>query len=80
MHTTLTSKGQVTLPRALREQLRLSPGDRIEFVVEDDGSVRLLVKQGSLHRLRGLLSRPERPVSLEEMDEAIRKGSSQGES
>lgn len=80
MHTTLTSKGQVTLPRALREQLRLSPGDRIEFVVEDDGSVRLLVKQGSLHRLRGFLSRPERPVSLEEMDEAIRKGSSQGES
>ncbi|TQE98579.1 MAG: AbrB/MazE/SpoVT family DNA-binding domain-containing protein [Spiribacter salinus] len=80
MHTTLTGKGQVTLPKALRERLRLSPGDRIEFVIQDDGSVRLLVKQGSLHRLRGALPGPERPVSLEEMDEAIRKGSAdQGE-
>lgn len=75
MHTTLTGKGQVTLPKALRERLRLSPGDRIEFVIQDDGGVRLLVKQGSLHRLRGSLPGPERPVSLEEMDEAIRKGS-----
>jgi len=79
MHTTLTAKGQVTLPKSLRERLRLSPGDRIEFVVDDDGSVRLLVKQGSIQRLRGMLPRPEQPVSLEEMDEAVRESGCQGE-
>ncbi|TQF00170.1 MAG: AbrB/MazE/SpoVT family DNA-binding domain-containing protein [Spiribacter salinus] len=79
MHTTLTGKGQVTLPKALRERLRLSPGDRIEFAIEEDGRVRLWVKQGSIKRLKGLLPKPEKPVSLAEMDEAIQKGSAYGE-
>lgn len=79
MHTTLTGKGQVTLPKALRERLRLSPGDRIEFAIEDDGRVHLWVKQGSIKRLKGFLPRPAQPVSLSEMDEAIYNGSTHGE-
>ena len=74
MHTTLTSKGQLTLPKALREKLQLAPGDRIEFVLGDDETVRLVIKRQSVTRLRGVLAKPERPVSLDEMDEAIKAG------
>lgn len=74
MHTTLTSKGQVTLPKALREKLHLSAGDRIEFLIDDDNAVRLVVKQGSITRLKGALPRPAHAVSLEEMERAIQAG------
>ncbi|MCA9457205.1 MAG: AbrB/MazE/SpoVT family DNA-binding domain-containing protein, partial [Nitrospira sp.] len=36
---TLTSKGQITLPKKIREQLKLQPGDRVEFLVGTDGRI-----------------------------------------
>jgi AbrB family looped-hinge helix DNA binding protein len=75
MHATLTSKGQITLPKALREKLSLSAGDRIEFIFENDDSVRLIPKHVPVAQLKGMLPKPSRPVSLEEMEDAIRKGS-----
>ena len=42
MSTTVTSKGQVTIPKHLRDHLGLSTGDQVDFVFADDGSVRLL--------------------------------------
>ncbi len=39
---TLTSKGQVTIPKEVRERLRLKTGDRLDFRLEEDGSVRLV--------------------------------------
>ncbi|MCO6439719.1 MAG: AbrB/MazE/SpoVT family DNA-binding domain-containing protein [Nitrococcus mobilis] len=74
MRATVTSKGQVTLPKALREKLHLSAGDRIEFILAEDNSVRLVVKHASIGRLKGMLPKPHRPVSLEEMDKAIEAG------
>lgn len=74
MHTTLTSKGQVTLPKALRDRLNLAAGDRIAFIVEADDSVRLVVKHASIKRLKGMLPRPRQPVSLEAMEQAVAKG------
>lgn len=74
MHTTLTSKGQFTLPKKLRDKLHLSAGDRIEFVIDEDGGVRLLVKRDSIVRLKGMLPKPRQPVSLEEMERAIEEG------
>lgn len=59
----------MTLPKQVRELLRLEPGDRVDFVVGEDGQVRL--KPGRLHvvDLKGLLHEPDRPaVSLEEME------------
>jgi AbrB family looped-hinge helix DNA binding protein len=38
---TLTSKGQITIPRAVRDQLHLHAGDKIDFMVIDDGEVLL---------------------------------------
>jgi len=74
MQATLTSKGQITLPKALRTHLNLIPGDRVEFVVDDDGQIRLVPKTTSVRRLKGMLPRPDEPVSLERMEEAIAEG------
>lgn len=38
MHSTITSKGQITLPKMLRDQLHLSLGDRVEFILEENQS------------------------------------------
>lgn len=68
MHATLTSKGQITLPKALREKLSLSTGDRIEFIFENDQTVRLIPKHIPVGQLKGMLPKPPKPVSLEEME------------
>ena len=69
---TMTSKGQVTVPRKIREALRIRPGDRIDFVLGADGEVRLRAGDVDVSELKGLLRRPGRaPVTLEEMEEAI---------
>ncbi len=74
MQATLTSKGQLTLPKALREKLSLSAGDRLEFFFDEEQGVRLVAKHASVRRLRGMLPRPERAVSLEAMDKAVLEG------
>ncbi len=71
MQATVTAKGQITIPKALREQLHLSQGDRVEFILEEDGVVRMLPRLASVKNLKGMLPKPDKPVSLEEMDEAI---------
>lgn len=69
---TVTSKGQVTIPRKVREALRVRPGDRIDFVLGEDGEVRVRAAEVDVSELRGLLRRPgRRPVTLEAMEEAI---------
>ena len=71
---TLTSKGQITIPKEIREQLKLKPGDRIAFVTDENGRVMLRPKNSDLSRLVGMLHRPGVYRSLEEMDEGIREG------
>jgi antitoxin PrlF len=73
MQATITSKGQITLPKALRDHLNLAAGDRVEFILEDNDVVRMVPRTTSITRLKGMLPKPKRPVSLEEMDEAIAK-------
>jgi antitoxin PrlF len=69
---TVTSKGQVTLPRKIREALRIRPGDRVDFVLDENGEVRVRAGDQDVSALRGLLRRPDRPkVALEAMEEAI---------
>lgn len=72
---TLTSKGQTTIPKEIRERLGLQPGDKLDFVVEGDGRVVLRPATRDVRELRGLLRKKGRaPVSLEEMDLAIAQG------
>ena len=74
MRATVSSKGQITLPKALRERLHLSTGDRAEFVVDENGSVRLILKHLSVRMPKGILPKPATPVSLEDMARAIEEG------
>ena len=71
---TLTSKGQLTLPKAVRAALGVGPGDRVDFVRMDDGNFAVMPATRSVKSLKGLITKPKKPVSLEDMDKAIARG------
>jgi len=78
MESALSIKGQATIPKAVREHLRLKPGDRVKFFMHPDGSVAILPKLPTT-ALRGMLkSRRPRAASLEEMERAIAAGATRG--
>lgn len=70
---TLTTKGQTTIPKQIPEHLGQRPGDRMRFSIDSDGRVVLEAATLSVRDLGGILPKPKRPVSLEEMGEAIRR-------
>jgi AbrB family looped-hinge helix DNA binding protein len=71
---TLTSKGQLTLPRRVRDHLRVQAGDTVDFVIDADGSVHVRAGDVDVSDLKGLLRQSgRRAVSLEEMDAAVRR-------
>ena len=71
--STLTSKGQVTVPKAIRERLGLVEGDILEFSVADDGRIEIR-RRGHSAGVCGVLHEfaPDRPVSVDEMRRAVR--------
>lgn len=69
---TVTSKGQITIPKPIREVLELEPGDRVAFRVAEDGRVVLEAETVDLMQLYGILKPTVRGVSLEDMDRAVR--------
>lgn len=71
MMGSLTSKGQITVPRAVRQKLNLKRGDRVEFVLMEDGTVRLVARTTTLEDLATLLPKPTVSLSVEEMDEVV---------
>ena len=75
MEATLSSKGQATIPKAVRDRLRIQPGDRFKFFFHPDGVI--ILPKISTPRLRGMIPKPAKPVSLEEMDRAIEQGATQ---
>ncbi len=72
MESAITSKGQATIPKAIRQHLGLKPGDRIKFFLHPDGSVVLLPKLPAT-ALRGMVARGRR-VTIEQMNEAVAEG------
>ncbi len=74
--TTLTSKGQITLTKAIRDRLVLKKGDRLRISVSRDGSLTLRREQGPhLGDAYGLLHRlaRRRPASVSQMRAAVRE-------
>ena len=55
---TVTSKGRVTLPAAVRRRLGIEPGDRVVIVIEDQNSARLRRLEHDVHSVRGLVPAP----------------------
>ncbi|OQW65366.1 MAG: AbrB family transcriptional regulator [Nitrospira sp. ST-bin5] len=71
--STMTSKGQTTIPKDIRKRLNLHPGDRLDFIIEDDGRVVVHPASVDASELTGMLKAPTKPVSVAEMNQAIRK-------
>lgn len=71
---TVTSKGQITIPREVRTALGLDSGDRVEFVEFEKGRFVVIPATRSVKELKGLFKgRRRKPVSIEEMNAGIRK-------
>jgi antitoxin PrlF len=76
MESAITTKGQATIPKPIREDLGLQPGDRVKFFVHPDGSVVLLPKLPA-SAIRGTLkSRSRQPVTTEQLTIAAGEGAS----
>ncbi len=70
----ITSKGQTTLPKAVREALSVRAGDRVRYVILE-GEVRIMPVR-PVNRLFGVLKHHGPPVTLEDMNRAIAEGAS----
>jgi len=70
--STVTTKGQVTIPLDVRRRLGLDAGDRIEFVEIEDGMFAIKPAIDDVRSLKGLLRKPSKPVSVENMNAVVR--------
>ena len=71
---TLTSKGQLVIPKPIRDHLHLHPGDTLDFLVQESGDVLMRPAVEDVRSLKGVLHKPgRRPVSLDTMRQAIRQ-------
>ena len=72
MLATVTDKGQVTVPKEIRDKIGIAPGSKLDFEVQDDGTLRVRVLARGADNLFGLLHRPGiKPRSIEAMDKGI---------
>ncbi len=69
---TITSKGQITIPKNIRDHLDLHAGDKISFIEDEDGSINLVPVKKPLSALKGLVPKPKTAVSVEDMNNAIK--------
>ncbi|MCU0536096.1 MAG: AbrB/MazE/SpoVT family DNA-binding domain-containing protein [Hydrococcus sp. Prado102] len=74
---TITTKGQVTIPKAIRNYLKLEAGSKVDFVIDEDGKVKILPLNVPVEVLSGILHRPGmQAATIEEMEQAISEGAS----
>lgn len=73
----LTSKGQITIPKAVREGLGVETGDRVEFVEREPGVYTVVAATRDVRDLKGMIAKPPKPVSVEDMHRAVRRRAAQ---
>jgi len=74
---TITSKGQVTIPKEIRDYLKLEIGSKIEFVIDENGTVKVIPLNVPVTALSGMLHSPDMPAAtIEGMEYAISEGAS----
>ncbi len=69
---TITSKGQITLPKSVRERLGIEAGDRVEFVESEQGFL-VVPATRDIRSLKGIVGRPKKPVTIDDMNSTIEK-------
>ena len=72
----LTSKGQITIPKEVREALGVETGDRLEFVQTAKGVYEVIAASRDVRELKGMIERPRRAVRAEEMRKAVARRAS----
>jgi len=73
---TMTTKGQVTVPKEVRDRLGLSTGSVLSFIPREEGYF-VVAKTGSARDLCGMLPKPVRAATLEEMEAGIAAGAAE---
>jgi len=73
----MTSKGQITIPKAIRDALHLDVGDRISFSIREDGVVEMRPENVDLRDLVGALKSGRKRLSVEDMDEVVSGGAAE---
>jgi len=68
---TLTSKGQITIPVDVRNELQVDAGDRVEFVHIAPGRYEVVAATGEVTALKGMFGKVKKAVSIEAMNKAI---------
>ncbi len=72
---TVTTKGQVTIPKEIRDDLKLDTGSKIEFVIDENGDVKIVPLDVPIEAFSGVLHRPGmKTATIEEMEAAIAEG------
>jgi AbrB family looped-hinge helix DNA binding protein len=69
---TITSKGQITIPKDIRNTLGLEPGDKVNFLIDDDGVVSFVPIKDDITTLKGIIAKPRKPVSIEDMKATVK--------
>jgi len=68
---TITSKGQITIPKQVRTSLGIGAGDRIEFIEIKEGVFQIVAAIQDVKSLKGIVPKPKRPVTIEDMNKAV---------
>jgi len=68
---TITSKGQVTIPKDVRTRLGIGTGDRVEFVEIQEGVFQIVAATQDVQVLKGIVAKPKKPVTIEDMNQAV---------
>jgi AbrB family looped-hinge helix DNA binding protein len=67
----LTTQGRITIPRKVRKELRLAPGDKLEFLQIAPGRFQIVACNKKVTELKGMFGSPKNAVSIESMNQAI---------
>ena len=70
--STITNKGQTTIPIQIRSYMGIHPGDKIEFFIDDEGRVIVQALTADVTQLKGMLAKPKKPISIEKMNKIIK--------
>lgn len=72
-HATITSKGQITIPKDVRDILHLESGSKVDFFINDNGEAVMRSLSKTTEEVFGILSSPKRrKVSVREMDKKLK--------
>lgn len=73
-YATITNKGQITIPKEIRDYLKLDIGSKVDFVIDEKGQVKIIPLNIPVESLSGILYRPGmKAATLEEMEQSIQE-------